>query len=204
MRTDTIYHVNYWLKKGYSETDSLDMVEKSKTERDEINKTRGLTKKQLYEKFGEEKTQLILKNRGKGVRSPYEKRFSKISIELFNILNEMNKDKVFIYGKDEKFICVSGLINRKGYFVDFYFENDKKIIEFNGDFWHFNPKKYVGESFCILNGIKVVAEDVWKQDKNKIKSLRKNGYKILTIWENDYVQSKEKIIKKCDRFLKKM
>lgn len=303
MRTDTLYHVNYWLKRGYSEEESINMVEKSKKEtswrckefwikrgynesealnhiskkqseisykrdrnkkyltpydeqyyinkgiidsdeinnlinefknktnpynkwtheelkkiinkrrltyykkskieRNIINKTRGLTKKELFERFGEERTSIILKNRGNGARRSYEKKFSKISMELFDILSEMNKDKIFLYGKNEKFIPIKGLINKKGYFIDFLFIKEKKIIEFNGDFWHFNPLKYISESFYVLNGNKVIAQDVWNQDSIKINSLKNNGFDILVIWENDYNIDKKMVIKKCNKFLNK-
>lgn len=174
---------------------------KTENERKEINKSRGLNRKQLFEKFGDVKAVQILLNRGKGTRSPYEKRFSKISIELFDKIQELNPLINFKYGKDEEFIVIKNLKNKKGVFVDFLYSEEKKIIEFNGDFWHFNPKKYVKESFVVLNGIKVVAKDVWENEAIKIERLKQLGYDVLVIWEADYLNDKNNIIIKCNNFI---
>lgn len=197
---------NKWSKKELKEViekRKQTYYNKSETQREKINKSRGLNKNQLYEKFGIEKTEIILNNRGKGIRRPYEKKFSKISLELYNTLSEMNKDKIFLYGKNEKFIPIKDLNNKKGYFVDFLYVEKNKIIEFNGDFWHFNPNKYIAESFCVLNGVKVIAENVWEQDRIKLESLKNNGFDVLVVWENEYINNKDLVIKKCDEFLKK-
>jgi hypothetical protein len=167
-------------------------------ERKKINKTRGKNKKQLIEKFGEDKFNLISFNRGKGTRKPYEKKFSKISMELFNTLNELNSDKVFYYGKNEKFILTSKN-KKKGYYIDFLYEN--KIIEFNGDFWHFNPNIYLPEDFVMLMNKKTIAKEIWEEDKIKLNLLKSLGYDVLVIWESDYKTNKENIINICNEFL---
>lgn len=86
-----------------------------------------------------------------------------------------------------------------------------KIIEFNGDYWHANPKFYSSESEMSFiknsnaqtskyNGIK--AKDIWEYDKNKKKALEKLGYQVKVVWENDYHRDPAKIINECVEFLK--
>jgi len=176
---------------------------KTKEEIENINKKRGRTKKELIEKFGEYSKQIFF-NRGKGARKPYEKKYSKISIELFDILSKLNSEKTFFYGKNEKYILNKNYKKnkKKGYYVDFLCEENKKIVEFNGDFWHMNPKKYLSESFITFsNGKKLIAKNVWKLDDLKIKTLESEGYEIFIVWENDYKKNKEKIISDCNNFL---
>ena len=175
---------------------------KEKEERNKINKSKGRNKKEIIEKFGEERALSISINRGKGSRSSYERKYSKISMELFNIISDINKDKTFNYGKNEKFILINSKNKRKGYFVDFYFDEKKKIIEFNGDYWHFNPKKYLSDSFITMMGIDIFAKDIWEQDEEKLNVLTELGYEILIIWENDFKENKENTISICNNFIK--
>jgi very-short-patch-repair endonuclease len=171
------------------------------SERKEINKKRGRTKQQLIEKYGKEYTDIISQCRGNANRRRFGCAKSKISIELFNHLSDLNKEKKFIYGHKENYILIKSIKNRKGYFVDFYYEKDKKIIEFNGDFWHFNPNKYSSEDYCILKENKIIAKNIWEEDKIKIGNLINNGYSVLVIWENEYIKNKNDVIKKCNEFI---
>jgi len=45
----------------------------------------------------------------------------------------------------------------------------------DGDYWHYNPKKYSG----------LKAENRWKYDNNITQKLKKQGYKVLRFWEED-------------------
>jgi very-short-patch-repair endonuclease len=174
---------------------------KPKEVRDKINISRSFNKEQTIKKYGLEKSLEIFKNRRKGARKSYEKKFSKISMSLFDEIKNMNLDKDFLYGKKEKFIAMKCEGKRKGYYVDFYFEKENKIIEFNGDFWHFNPKKYLPESFIILGDSKFIAKDIWNNDKIKNDLFKQYGYDVLTIWEMDYRENKDEIIKLCNDFI---
>ena len=75
------------------------------------------------------------------------------------------------------------------------------IIEYNEDYWHANPKVYLASDTMNYSSGNIKTVDVWKRD-NKIKELKKLGYKLLVIWESDYLKDKNKIINKCINFLK--
>jgi len=85
----------------------------------------------------------------------------------------------------------------KVYFCDVCYKN--KIIEFNGDYWHCNPKIYEANYFHKIKNMN--AKDIWEHDDKKIKFLKSKGYEILVIWENDFATNKETTINKAIQFL---
>lgn len=81
------------------------------------------------------------------------------------------------------------LPSKKRYRVDALYDN--VVYEFNGDFWHGNPKIYnsgdvnpiAGKSFGELHD----------KTMKKENDLKKFGFKVVSIWEKDY---KEKLCRK--------
>lgn len=65
------------------------------------------------------------------------------------------------------------------------------IIEFNGDYWHCNPKLF--ESTDIGPGNKLASE-IWNRDSKKIQTAVNLGFRTATIWESDYRKTKQKVI----------
>jgi len=86
------------------------------------------------------------------------------------------------------------------YHYDFLEVTNKKIIEFNGNFWHANPKLYHKDWFnTVMN---MTAQEIWDRDEQKIQLAKNCGYDILTVWESDVKTDREKELKKCIDFLK--
>lgn len=52
--------------------------------------------------------------------------------------------------------------------------------------------------FCFYKN-RIVADDLWKKDKQRIEWLESNGYTVLTVWESDY--NKQEVINKCINFI---
>lgn len=69
---------------------------------------------------------------------------------------------------------------------------DKKIaIEYNGDMWHCNPRKWKPEQYNTA--IKMTASEKWKLDRNRRFSLRKLGYDVHIIWESEWTTDRTKV-----------
>lgn len=83
------------------------------------------------------------------------------------------------------------------YNVDILYEN--KIIEYFGDYWHANPKKY--SSDWKHKHLNKRADEIWISDKNRIKNLEDRGYDVLVIWETDWHNDKINSIKRINKFL---
>ena len=79
------------------------------------------------------------------------------------------------------------------------FTYGKKIIEFNGDFWHANPKLFKPDE--IIPVLNVTAQEKQEFDKKKKMLAESNGYDVLVVWESDYRKDPESVLKKCLSFL---
>jgi G:T-mismatch repair DNA endonuclease (very short patch repair protein) len=184
----------YWLKKGYNE-DEIDVI---------INERQNtFTLDKCILKHGKSKGTAVYNNR-------QEKWLIKLyaNFEMFgdgrsrqskwaNSIKEILKPNGIQIHEKEKWIREEGT-NSKAYSYDLTV--NKKIIEFNGDYWHMNPSKYKSSSYNKTK--KMLASDIWQYDANKIKLAESHGYEVLTIWESDYNRYPTVTIQKCIEFLK--
>lgn len=102
-----------------------------------------------------------------GIHKPIYK--SKGHKEIMEILSNMGY-KI----KDEFVVC--------GRPFDVYVEDKNLLIEFNGTFWHRDPRFYKEEEGRIY----------WNKDKEKIDSAVKSGYDVKTIWQYDWENCNDK------------
>lgn len=89
-------------------------------------------------------------------------------------------------------------IGSKSY--DFYLPEFNLLIEYNGDYWHCNPKKYSADYYNVKKS--KLAKEIWEYDANKIYLAKSNGYIIETIWESEYKLNKNIIIETINKYLK--
>jgi len=196
--------IGYWLKKGYSEEESkLKIIERQKT----------FSLDTCINKYGEEKGLEIYNLRQKNWSEKIEKKykngeFQKFRSEPFSydelklieiIVDKLNiRDNIHVhYGKNQFFRFFPDL--KRTFSYDFVY--NYKIIEFNGDYWHCNPKKYNSNYFHTY--LQKFAYEIWENEKIKLDSIKKLGYEVLIIWECDYKQNKQKVIQECIDFIKK-
>lgn len=99
---------------------------------------------------------------------------SGIEVECYGLLKQMLPEIV---------LSISVLGARCGPF-DYGCHVKKKLIEFNGDFWHANPDIH-DESF--YNDVsEKTAKQIWQHDDEKISRAKGQGYDVYVIWENDF------------------
>ena len=80
------------------------------------------------------------------------------------------------------------------------FIRPKKIIEHNGTYNHADPRKYKPDDLIREHGKMIKASEIWAREKIILKQIKKKGYKILVIWENDLLQDTENTAKKILKF----
>lgn len=76
---------------------------------------------------------------------------------------------------------------------DLFIPSINLIIEYNGDYWHCNPRIY--EKNYWNSKKEMYAYELWRKDKIKKNLAFKNGYKFITIWESDYKKDRNKILR---------
>lgn len=133
----------------------------------------------------------------------------KIMSDKLKETRKLGKIKSVIRSKKEKEIIKE--IRKLGYKVEHSLRIDSKIydiyipklnlvIEYNGDYWHCNPKKYKEDYYHQVKG--KTAKELWEYDKVKIDLIRGNGYNLEIVWESDLKEDHTliyKLIKKYDK-----
>ena len=66
---------------------------------------------------------------------------------------------------------------------DIYIPSLNLIIEYFGDYWHCNPKKYDSNFFNKKKS--KFAWELWDYDKKKIDLIKSYGYNLEVVWEGD-------------------
>ena len=85
-------------------------------------------------------------------------------------------------------------INKNRHPYDFHLCDSKIVIEINGNFWHANPLYYNEDDIVNLPGQKLKAKEVWNRDKKFTDFAENNGYKVITIWEDEFKKTDEELI----------
>jgi very-short-patch-repair endonuclease len=179
--------IEYWLNKGYNEIESMKKVS-------ERQSTFSLEKCKI--KYGEEngKTRWM-ERQEKWIKNYKKSNFSMVSQKLFWSLYENieSKDNVYFATLKNGILDDSG--NNNEYVLklensyispDFFILNTKKVIEFDGTYYHReNPENK-------------------KREENRNNQLKLSGFEVLHVKENDYRKSPEDTLSKCLEFLNKL
>ncbi len=176
-KEDRPMNVEYWVKRGMTEEEAKAEVSRRQT-------TFSLEK--CIERYGEEAGLKRWQERQELWHSNYKKsNYSKISQELFFKLAEAISDAQFAERHGEK---VFKTLNGSVYKLDFWCPSIKKIIEFDGDYWH-------SEKFLQANPERNANRD--KEILSTDESIR-----IMHVKEIEYKRDKKGTIEKCLEFLK--
>jgi hypothetical protein len=198
-------HMTYWLEKadGDIETAKKMFSERQTTFSKEncikkYGKKNGLEKwRERQEKWQDTMNNKPLKeieriNRAKMFKRSYSKISQELFIEIFNRLNKDKKKNCFFATLDaNKEINDNGCNNEfcvhcenSIRFLDFFMEDSKHCIEFDGEFWH-------GKMGNI------------KREKERENEIYKafDGIKIMRIMEKEFIENREGTVEKCLEFL---
>lgn len=99
-------------------------------------------------------------------------RMEKEWLDSLGIKKEYRNKKIIIDGK---------LFN-----LDAYIPETKTIYEFYGDYWHGNPNRTYNTD--INQKSKISFTELYKRTINRENFLKSKGYKLITIWEEDYIK----------------
>lgn len=194
-------NIQYWINKGYT-------LEEAKLKRSERQST--FSKEKCIEKYGEEEGMKVFTNRQvKWQENLYKNGnlksgYSNISQELFfNLLKEYRPKEInkLYFALHNGEYCLT--FDNSFFRYDFTDLNSMKIIEYNGDDYHANPKKYLAEDNPNPFRRELTAKEIWDKDKIKIELAKTEGLETLVVWDSEYKKDKQEIINKCLEFLGK-
>jgi hypothetical protein len=169
--------IGYWVKKGYTLAQSRRMIS---------DRQKTFTLDKCIKKYGEVEGTNVYNERnfkwnekmkklyseGKYVKYDFNNKFySKIEkIFVETLIEKMNLSKEDVYCLDKQYYFMFSTNDcKKRYFFDFLIKGSKKIIEFNGDFWHCNPNLYESNYHHLVK--KKFASEIWEEDQLKINTL---------------------------------
>ena len=160
------------------------MIDKYGEERaKEINSSKALTISTFVRKYGEVEG---LK-RFESYVSKHKNYYSKISQKLFKELDKYlsNKYTTYFATKNEKGEFGINL-GHKYICLDYYIKELKICVEFNGTFFHGDPRIFKANDTPNFYNKKITAKEMWDLDNERKNELEKMGIKTFYIWELDY------------------
>ena len=156
---------------------------------DEVCSSKSVTQQRYIDKYGYEEGCRRWDEKINNLMASSSGSWSKISQKLFDeVLIKIPK----CFWKNVHYETFNGgEVSIKGSTHMIYpdFIMGKKIIEFNGDYWHKNPKIYSESD----EGVK----DTWEYDKNRLSELKSLGYDVLVVWEMDYKNNPNDVVSTC-------
>jgi hypothetical protein len=78
-------------------------------------------------------------------------------------------------------------IGTRKFNLDGYDPETNTAYEYNGDYWHGNPKYYKSDD--INTGNKKTFGELYKKTLEKERVLKEAGYNVISIWESDFVEN---------------
>jgi hypothetical protein len=79
---------------------------------------------------------------------------------------------------------------------------NKKIIEYNGRY-HFDPREHKPDEVHEVHRKPTKCQDIWDEETMILDQIRKEGCKILVVWQKDFLKDRENETKKILKFAKK-
>jgi len=163
----------------------------------ELNDKKSISEKNFKRKYGDiegtKKWTEYVKNKSVGHSKTADNLFN----EFYNSY-ENKEDIVFTAFKNKEY----GLVYNDSYYkYDYVNLTRSKVIEFNGDVFHANPRKYLAEDTPHPFNKGINARDIWEKDRIKNNAIKNEGFELLVIWE-DELKDKDLVLEKMNEFIK--
>ena len=134
------------------------------------------------------------KNHEYEIIAPYDVNFIKVHSDVIsNVDSSVGINLIDVFKDDD----VKMVKFRPDYVLG------KRIIEFNGDFWHANPAIYGPDDVLeMFNKTYEVAKNIWERDACRLDILKALGFQVYVVWEADYGSDPDRVVEECVKFLK--
>ena len=129
------------------------------------------------------------------------KSYSLISQQCFNaIYSHINTtNEIYYHDLNKEYSIIN---NNTTYNLDFYDKTKKLVIEFLGDYWHANPKRYNSDETIIHHQKSICVKDIWKYDKQRKRNICKvlNNPVYIEVWESDWKENQYKVMEEILKY----
>jgi len=192
--------LDYWLDKGYCESDALKKLKERQTTftLEKCTKMHGEDKgKEIYNNR-QQKWQKSLLDNG-NLKCGYSEVSQILFYEILKYYNINDMKDIYFATKNKEYYICKG----KGEFYQYDFVDlkNKKIIEYNGDKYHANPNLYECNDTPHPFRKNITSQDIWDKDKRKKEAAEENGFEVLIIWDSEYKNQKINTLEKCKKYL---
>jgi G:T-mismatch repair DNA endonuclease (very short patch repair protein) len=196
--------LRYWIVKGYSDEDAKIL---------QRIRQQTFTKEKCIAKHGEEiglevwkqrqvNWQYEFNNKPDAVMADINLRKyngntqSAIALTLFDDVSTVVPD--LKYGKANEYHILRE--NKRGYYhLDCLNPVNNRVVEFFGDYWHANPRKYTANDILYRD---FTAQQIWDEDKARYEFLTQSGFIVKVVWESDYRKNGSAVALEVAKFLK--
>lgn len=84
------------------------------------------------------------------------------------------------------------------YLYDLFLPDLNLLIEYQGNYWHANPRKYPpGTLLNIQRKGPTPVEVIWKRDQDKKEQAEQRGYRVVYVWEDDFQTNGYQAVLQC-------
>lgn len=115
---------------------------------------------------------------------------------LYRLLTAEDREQCYFHELNREFGKFDD-VHRRYTRYDFTLAHKGIMIEFQGDYYHANPRKYRPDDVVNIHGTPYSATQLWEKDQWKAEVAARCGFKVIHVWESDWVQSKDKILERC-------
>jgi hypothetical protein len=127
---------------------------------------------------------------------------SKWASELCAKLNQSIVDLKY-YGENELWWFVpeeyQAKLKQRVVKPDLYYKG--KVIEFQGDIFHGNPKIFAAKDKVHPYNRQITVAELNELDSARLCYMKNKGYQVIEVWENDYKINPIEVIERCISFL---
>lgn len=187
--------LSYWIEEGYSPEEAIKMLKERQAT---------FTLNKCIAKYGKERGHRVFEERQRRWKASLQQNFiehgdgrSPSSQFANSIIQAICSRLQIQVPTKEKYIRDGS--TGMAYSYDFTLKHKRKIIEFNGDYWHCNPAIYEAEYFNKSK--KKTAQEIWDYDQVKIELAERKGYQVLTIWESEWNDDPNRTVERCIKFI---
>jgi G:T-mismatch repair DNA endonuclease (very short patch repair protein) len=192
-KSPTVLSKKFWMDKGYDEETAIKNISKIQSNLSAKSKKFSGKKHKTESKM---KTSNTLKKYIDVIgKEKWTKHFGDFSSPQYRSNAEM---ELFSFVKNDLgYPAIANDFVLDKYNVDILVGN--KIIEYFGDYWHASHLLFEDDE--VHTNIGMTAKEIRKKDEEKIKEIESAGYKVLVIWEHDYISDENEVRNNIKNFL---